>query len=77
MGDERLDTILATKSDDVIKSSVEDLVLIPSEFKGISSGSTTTHSDLSLPKYEAFSFYDDHIKEIRSGSTTTQSDISL
>nr|GEW40918.1 hypothetical protein [Tanacetum cinerariifolium] len=35
MGDEHLDIILATKSDDVIKSSVEDLVPIPSEFKGI------------------------------------------
>ncbi|GJZ85829.1 hypothetical protein Tco_0651168 [Tanacetum coccineum] len=35
MGDEHLDTILATKSDKVIKSSVEDLVLIPREFEGI------------------------------------------
>nr|GEY77778.1 hypothetical protein [Tanacetum cinerariifolium] len=35
MGDEHLDTIPATESDEVIKSSVEDLVLIPSEFKGI------------------------------------------
>nr|GFB56157.1 hypothetical protein [Tanacetum cinerariifolium] len=43
----------------------------------ISSGSTTTHSDLSLPDYEAFYFNDDHIKEISSGSTTTHSDISL
>nr|GEY96197.1 hypothetical protein [Tanacetum cinerariifolium] len=47
------------------------------ELEEISSGSTTTHSDLSLSKYEAFSFYDDHIQEISSGSTTTQSDISL
>nr|GEX10402.1 hypothetical protein [Tanacetum cinerariifolium] len=31
----------------------------------ISSGSTTTHSDISLPEYE--DFYDDHIKEISSG----------
>nr|GEY78891.1 hypothetical protein [Tanacetum cinerariifolium] len=31
MGDEHLDTISATKSDEVIKSSVEDLVPIPSE----------------------------------------------
>nr|GEU45624.1 hypothetical protein [Tanacetum cinerariifolium] len=131
MGDEHLDTIPATKSDEVIKSSVEDLVLIPSESKGIpdtiyddslyyenieyveaspydselvsleakkivipkdeeieddnlrekllkiSSGSTTTHSDISLSEYEAFSFYDDHIEEISSGSTTTQSNISL
>nr|GFC05280.1 hypothetical protein [Tanacetum cinerariifolium] len=43
----------------------------------ISSGSTTTHSYISLPDYEAFSFDDDHIKEISSGSPTTQPDISL
>ncbi|GJX68673.1 hypothetical protein Tco_0304400 [Tanacetum coccineum] len=35
MRDEHLDTILATKSDEVIKSSVEDLVPILSESKGI------------------------------------------
>nr|GEW89639.1 hypothetical protein [Tanacetum cinerariifolium] len=43
----------------------------------ISSGSTTTHSVISLPEYGAFSFYDDHIEEISSGSTTTHSVISL
>nr|GFC38900.1 hypothetical protein [Tanacetum cinerariifolium] len=43
----------------------------------ISSGSTTTHSDISLPDYEAFYFDDDHIKEISNGSTTTHSNISL
>nr|GEY78180.1 hypothetical protein [Tanacetum cinerariifolium] len=41
----------------------------------ISSGSTTTHYDISLPKYEAFN--DDHVKEISSGSPTTHSDSSL
>nr|GEZ19657.1 hypothetical protein [Tanacetum cinerariifolium] len=46
------------------------------DFEEISSGSTTTHSDLSLSEYEAFSFCDDHIEKISSGSTTTQSDIS-
>nr|GEV49015.1 hypothetical protein [Tanacetum cinerariifolium] len=35
LGDEHLDTIPATESDKVIKSSVKDLVPIPSEFKGI------------------------------------------
>nr|GEZ53654.1 hypothetical protein [Tanacetum cinerariifolium] len=35
MGDEHLDTILATESDEVIKSSVEDLIPIPSESEGI------------------------------------------
>nr|GFD54066.1 hypothetical protein [Tanacetum cinerariifolium] len=34
MGDEHLDTIPATKSDEVIKSSVEDLILIPIESEG-------------------------------------------
>nr|GEY83898.1 hypothetical protein [Tanacetum cinerariifolium] len=41
----------------------------------ISSGSTTTHPDLSLSEYE--SFYDDHVKEISSGSPTTHFDSSL
>nr|GEY43158.1 hypothetical protein [Tanacetum cinerariifolium] len=145
MGDEHLDTISATESDEVINSSVEDLVPIPSEFEGIpdtmcdvhlvnnptpleakdhfeialnsnddnsssdddslykenieytntfhnslpefenfyfdleeiSSGSTTTDSDISLPDYEAFYFNDDHVKEISSGSLTTHSDVSL
>nr|GEZ20966.1 hypothetical protein [Tanacetum cinerariifolium] len=45
------------------------------DVKEISSGSTTTHSDISLQKYKAF--YDDHVKEIGSGSITTHSDSSL
>ncbi|GJR65396.1 hypothetical protein Tco_0011461 [Tanacetum coccineum] len=36
MGDEHLDTIPATESDEVIKSSVKNLVPIPSEFEEIS-----------------------------------------
>nr|GFB12055.1 hypothetical protein [Tanacetum cinerariifolium] len=47
------------------------------DLEEISSGSTTTHSDISLPDYEVFYFNDDHIKEISSGSTTTHSDISF
>ncbi|GJX22483.1 hypothetical protein Tco_0226928 [Tanacetum coccineum] len=35
MEDEHLDTILATESDEVIKSNVEDFVQIPSESEGI------------------------------------------
>nr|GEZ54686.1 hypothetical protein [Tanacetum cinerariifolium] len=35
MGDEHLDIIPATESDEVIKSSVENLILIPSESEGI------------------------------------------
>nr|GEZ91450.1 hypothetical protein [Tanacetum cinerariifolium] len=41
----------------------------------ISSGSTTTHPDISLPEYEAF--HDDHVKEFSSGSPTTPPDSSL
>nr|GFB41281.1 hypothetical protein [Tanacetum cinerariifolium] len=47
------------------------------DLEEISSGSTTTHSDISLSNYEAFYFYDDHIEDISSGSTTTHFDISL
>nr|GFC13275.1 hypothetical protein [Tanacetum cinerariifolium] len=47
------------------------------DLKEISSSRTTTHSGISLPDYEAFYFYYDHIKKISSGSTTTHSDISL
>nr|GFB42577.1 hypothetical protein [Tanacetum cinerariifolium] len=41
----------------------------------ISSGSTTTHPNISLLKYEAF--HDDHIKEFSSGNPTTHSDSPL
>ncbi|GJV22905.1 hypothetical protein Tco_1375600 [Tanacetum coccineum] len=42
----------------------------------ISSGSPTTHSDLSLPDYKAFYVDNDHFKERSSGSTTTHVDFS-
>nr|GEY72711.1 hypothetical protein [Tanacetum cinerariifolium] len=45
------------------------------DLEEISSGNTTTDSDISLSDYEAFSFNNDHIKNISSGSTTT--DVSL
>nr|GEV71782.1 hypothetical protein [Tanacetum cinerariifolium] len=45
------------------------------DLEEISSGSTTTRSDISLPDYEAF--YDDHDKKISSDSTTTYFDSSL
>nr|GEZ67084.1 hypothetical protein [Tanacetum cinerariifolium] len=41
----------------------------------ISSGSTTAHSNISLPEYEVF--YDDHVKEISSGSPATHFDSPL
>ncbi|GJX34975.1 hypothetical protein Tco_0246532 [Tanacetum coccineum] len=42
----------------------------------ISSGSPTTHSELSLPDYKAFYVDNDHFKEKSSGSTTTHVDFS-
>nr|GEV58765.1 hypothetical protein [Tanacetum cinerariifolium] len=45
------------------------------DLEEISSGSTTTHADISILDYEAF--YDDHVKEISSGSITTHFDFSL
>nr|GEY54887.1 hypothetical protein [Tanacetum cinerariifolium] len=56
-------------------NSLPELETFYFDLEEISSGSTTTRSDISLQDYEVF--YDDHIKEISSGSTTTHSDSSL
>nr|GEZ10754.1 hypothetical protein [Tanacetum cinerariifolium] len=53
MGDEHLDTIPATESDEVIKSSVENLVQIPSEFKGIPDTLCDVHLVNNLTPLEA------------------------
>ncbi|GJW87382.1 hypothetical protein Tco_0162722 [Tanacetum coccineum] len=51
MGDEHLSTIPEKKSDEVIKSSVEDLVLIPSE----SEDTSRSDSECDLPSCDDFS----------------------
>nr|GEY32386.1 hypothetical protein [Tanacetum cinerariifolium] len=77
MGDEHLDTILATKLDEFIKSSVENLVLNPSESEGenkcdVPAGFTTfsnVHFDADYDFYsvDAQSFFDeDFSKKIYS-----------
>nr|GFC22479.1 hypothetical protein [Tanacetum cinerariifolium] len=53
MGDEHLDIIPATESDEVIKSSVENLVPIPSEFKGIPDTMCDVHLDNNHTPLEA------------------------
>nr|GEV36216.1 reverse transcriptase domain-containing protein [Tanacetum cinerariifolium] len=58
-------------------NSLHELENFYFDLEEINSGCTTTHSDISLPDYEAFYFDEDHIKEISSGSTTTHFDISL
>nr|GEW52094.1 hypothetical protein [Tanacetum cinerariifolium] len=62
MGDEHLDTIPTTELDEVIKSSVEDLVLIPSEFEGISNNTcdvpfrdNSSPLNISKDQFEEFS----------------------
>ncbi|GKC56952.1 hypothetical protein Tco_1084550 [Tanacetum coccineum] len=76
MGDEHLSTIPAMESDEVIKSSVENLVLIPSEFEGISNdscdmpicdiGHINVESDLfeSLINHDTSIFYSSKIDPI-------------
>nr|GEV73843.1 hypothetical protein [Tanacetum cinerariifolium] len=56
-------------------NSLSEFEIFCFDLEEISSGGTTTRSDISLPEYEAF--YNDHVKEISSGSTTTHSDSSL
>nr|GEY17857.1 hypothetical protein [Tanacetum cinerariifolium] len=62
MGDEHLDTILATESDEFMKSSVEDLIPIPSESEGIPdhmcdvpSHDNSPPLDISKDQFEDFS----------------------
>nr|GEY38338.1 hypothetical protein [Tanacetum cinerariifolium] len=80
--------ILLTIKDDILREKLLNVNLLIANIESLNdnptpssdfktNGSTTTHYDISLLDYEAFSFYDDHIKEISSGSTTTPSDISL
>ncbi|GKB88458.1 hypothetical protein Tco_0960730 [Tanacetum coccineum] len=59
MGDEHLDTIPATESDEVIKSSVENLIPIPSEPEGIPD---STHQ--SIPNDDSTSSDDDSYENI-------------
>nr|GEY16176.1 hypothetical protein [Tanacetum cinerariifolium] len=63
MGDEHLDTISATESDEVIKSSVENLVPIPSGFKGI----PDTLDDDSL-YYENIEYVENHLTILSSSA---------
>ncbi|GKG34247.1 hypothetical protein Tco_0436943, partial [Tanacetum coccineum] len=77
MGDEHLSTIPKKESDEVIKSSVEDLVPIPSESEDTSDNDSDCDlpfCDDSPPEYETFNF---DIKEKSSGSTTSHFDYSL
>nr|GEY68926.1 hypothetical protein [Tanacetum cinerariifolium] len=56
-------------------NSLPELETFFFDLEEISSGSTTTRSDISLPEYKAF--YDNHVNEFSSGSTSTHSNSSL
>nr|GEZ41029.1 hypothetical protein [Tanacetum cinerariifolium] len=64
MGDEHLDTILATESDEFIKSSVENLVPNPSESEGENNCDVpacfTTFSNVLFDAEYDFDYSDDH-----------------
>ncbi|GKB65000.1 hypothetical protein Tco_0921186 [Tanacetum coccineum] len=62
MGDEHLSTIPKTESDEVIKSSVENLVPIPSEFEGISED-TSIFEDIEYVSLEEVNDVDQEEKE--------------
>ncbi|GJY84584.1 hypothetical protein Tco_0497960 [Tanacetum coccineum] len=75
MEDEHLDTILATKSDEVIKSSVEILVPIPSESEGIPDKmcdvpfrDNSPPLDISKDQFEGFSDSNDDFTSIDDDS---------
>nr|GEV83087.1 reverse transcriptase domain-containing protein [Tanacetum cinerariifolium] len=59
----------------IFDNSLPDFETFCFDVEEISSGSPTTHPDLSLPEYEVF--YDEHVKEISSGNPTTHFDSSL
>nr|GFB21578.1 hypothetical protein [Tanacetum cinerariifolium] len=75
MRDEHLDTISATKSDEFIKSSVENLILIPSESKGIPehvcdvpSHDNSLPLDVSKDQFEDFSESNEEFSSIDDDS---------
>nr|GEU68259.1 hypothetical protein [Tanacetum cinerariifolium] len=71
MGDEHLDTIPATESNEFIKSSVENLILIPSESEGIPDNmcdvpfhDNSSPLDVSKDQFEDFSDSNDEFSSI-------------
>nr|GEW54823.1 hypothetical protein [Tanacetum cinerariifolium] len=60
MGDEHLDTILATESDEFIKSSVENIVPNPSEFKDLSDSECDVHACDDFTTFSNLLFDDDN-----------------
>ncbi|GKC43858.1 hypothetical protein Tco_1061580 [Tanacetum coccineum] len=74
MGDEHLDTIPATESDEVIKSSVEDLVPIPSESEGIPDSVCDMPLCNNPTPLEAFKEHSETVIDFDDDSTSSDDD---
>nr|GFD48352.1 hypothetical protein [Tanacetum cinerariifolium] len=80
MGDDHLDTIPATESVEFIKSSVENLILIPSEFEGIPEHMcddlSESTEEFSLIDDDSFSIYDiDYVEASPPDSELVSSEV--
>ncbi|GKC54158.1 hypothetical protein Tco_1076903 [Tanacetum coccineum] len=74
MEDEHLDTIPATESDEVIKSSVENLVQIPSESKGIPDSMCDVPLCNNPTPLEAFKEHSEIVVDFNDDSTSSDDD---
>ncbi|GKE97839.1 hypothetical protein Tco_0021190, partial [Tanacetum coccineum] len=74
MGEEHLDTILATESDKVIKSSIENLVLILSESEGIPDNVCDVPLCNNPTPLEAFKEHSETIIDYNDDSTSSDDD---
>ncbi|GJX13553.1 hypothetical protein Tco_0205311 [Tanacetum coccineum] len=74
MGDEHLDTIPETESDEFIKSSVEDLVPIPSESEGIPDSVCDVPLCNNPTPLEAFKEHSETIIDYNDDSTSSDDD---
>ncbi|GKA21916.1 hypothetical protein Tco_0707878 [Tanacetum coccineum] len=74
MEDEHLDTIPATESDEVIKSSVENLVQIPSEFKGISEDTCDVPVCEDPSTFDALSNHSEILSDSNNDGTSSDDD---
>ncbi|GKC41679.1 hypothetical protein Tco_1059401 [Tanacetum coccineum] len=74
MEDEHLDTIPATESDEVIKSSVENLVPIPSEFKGISEDTCDVPVCEDPSTFDALSNHSEILSDSNNDGTSSDDD---
>ncbi|GKA10726.1 hypothetical protein Tco_0690159 [Tanacetum coccineum] len=74
MGDEPLSTIPATESDEVIKSSVENLVPIPSEFEGIFDDTCDVPVGEDSSTFDALSDHSEILSDSNDDGTSSDDD---